>query len=39
MFFQYCDKNNNFIPVGFETKEEEGEEADEGEISIEEYGD
>ena len=32
------DKSNNFIPVGFETKEEDAEEADYGDMS-EEYGD
>ena len=37
--FQFCDKNNNFIPVGFETKEEEVEEGDYGDMSVEEYGD
>ena len=37
-YFQYCEKNNNFIPVGFETKEEDAEDADYGEMSVEEYG-
>ena len=37
-YFQYCEKNNNFIPVGFETKEDDGEEPDYGEMSVEEYG-
>ena len=39
ILYQFCDKNNNFIPVGFETKEEEVEEGDYGDMSVEEYGD
>ena len=39
ILFQFCDKNSNFIPVGFETKEEEVEEGDYGDMSVEEYGD
>ena len=38
ILIQYCEKNNNFIPVGFETREEEVEDADYGEMSVEEYG-
>ena len=38
IIIQFCEKNNNYIPVGFETREEEVEEADYGEMSVEEYG-